>query len=301
MVLARLAARQHGLVTLRQAGAGGLSYHHIRARLRAGTLLPVGRAVYRVAGAPRTWEQRALGACLAAGDGTVLCGRSAAGVWHLDLPEPRQIEVASVLRRGWTTSSREVAVRRVRALDAQDCTRVGCLPVTTVPRTIVDLAATLPWEALERVLDDALVRRLTAPGRVAATLGRLGGRGRAGSTALRRMLQPWLQGLEMDSVAEAAALRALAAAAIPTPRCQYPVVRADGAPAVLDFAWPERKLALEVDGFRWHASARAHARDSVRQNGLAAVGWTVLHATPTELAEQPAGVIAALRHHLGAG
>lgn len=300
MVLTRLAARQHGLVTLHQALAAGVSYHHLRARVRAGTLRAAGRGVYRVAGSPRTWEQRALELCLAVGDGTVLFGGPAARVWHLDLPDRRQIEVASVLRRGWRESSDDVAVRRVRVLEPQDCTRVGSLPVTTVPRTLADLAGSLTWEALERVLDDAFVRRLTTPGLVDSTLARLGRRGRAGTPALRRMLRPWLEGHEMDSVAEAATLRALEVAGIPTPCSQHTVVRADGAPAVLDFAWPGQKLALEVDGFRWPASVAAQARDSSRQNGLAARGWTVLRVTPAELAEQPGNVIEALRHHLDA-
>lgn len=303
-VLARLAARQHGLVTRRQALESGLSDDHLAARVGAGALVRVHRSVYRISAAPRTWDQKALAACLAVGEGAVLCGRAAASVWQMDLPRPYKIEVAPLCRRGWGASTEEIVVRRVRCLDRRDCTHVGSIPVTTVPRTVVDLSGSLEPEVLARVLDDVIVRRLTSPWTLEATLTRLGGRGRCGAPTLRHALGPLLEGCATGSVAEGAVLRSLAAAGLPPPACQLTVLRVDGAPAVLDFAWPDRMLALEVDGFRWHASPGAHARDSARQNALAALGWTVLRVTPAELAARPGAVLTALRTRLlpgGAG
>jgi hypothetical protein len=115
---------------------------------------------------------------------------------------------------------------------------------------------------------------------------------------LRQVLDPWLDGNAPESVAEAAVLRALAEAGLPPPVCQHPVVREDGTPAVLDFAWPDQMVALEVDGYRWHGSPAAHARDSARANAVAALGWTVLRSTPAEVSREPAALLQALRRHL---
>jgi hypothetical protein len=296
--LAVIAGRQYGLVTMDQALEAGLTYGQIRGRVSKGLLVPTSRKVYRIAGAPRTWEQTALAACLGAGAGAVLCGRSAARAWQLDVPPSRQIEVAGVGRRAGAASAGWIAVRRIRNLSAEEATRVGFLPATTVARTLVDLSALLASEALERVVDDALVRRLVTPPRLRSAIERTGGRGHTGIGTLRRALEPWLEDGELDSVTEAAFARVMAQAGIPPPVRQFSVTRSDGVEARLDFAWPALRLGLEVDGYRWHGGARSHALDSVRINNLAALGWEILRTTPRELRDNPGPVLAALSFRL---
>ncbi len=69
--------------------------------------------------------------------------------------------------------------------------------------------------------------------------------------------------------------------------------------ARLDFAWPRHQLALEVDGFRYHANPASQVADAVRANQLAGLGWIVLRTTPSELAAGGQALLTALRHRLG--
>jgi hypothetical protein len=132
------------------------------------------------------------------------------------------------------------------------------------------------------------------------TVDRLAPGGRPGMAALRSLVKPWLGGHVLDSVAEGAFRRAICDAGLPTPVPQLEVSAGAGTPSFrLDFAWPAQMVALEVDGFRWHATPRACAQDSRRANLLAAMGWRVLRATPAELETGAAEVLAALRVELG--
>jgi hypothetical protein len=296
--LAALTRDQFGLVTRAQALAAGLTYHQVRHRLDIGTLVRVARELYRLAGAPETWDQRALAAVLAIGEGAVLCGRSAATVWKLSLPKLEEIEVLAPRSRSGQAGPGAALAHRVRTVRPQDKTYVGVSPVTTIQRTLVDLAGTLNIEALDRVVDEAISRKLTTPDRLAKTVSAVGGRGRKGIRNLRQVLGPWLEHPQMDSVAEAAWLRALGRAGLPAPVTQYGIVRADGKRAIADFAWPEARLVLEVDGYRWHAGPRSHSRDLERATSLEAAGWRVLRTTPTELVTSPSNVTAAIARHV---
>lgn len=299
--VAAAARRQFGLVTGRQLVDAGLTRPAIQRRVGSGRLRHVCRGVYAVGGSPSSWEQAALAACLSAGAGALLSHRSAAAVWGLDVtPEPC-IHVTVPYERRSSRTTRAVVVHRSRALTAVDGTRRRGLPLTTVGRTLVDLAAVLDDAALAQVVDDVLCRRLISPERLAAAVDRLGsGRRPArglGSTTrrLRCLLEPWQAGAPLESIAESRVRRMIAAAGLPPAVAQHSV---PGARARVDFAWPERKVALEVDGFRWHANPQAHARDSARANRLAAHGWTVVRVTPVEIDQGPEHVWATLRRHL---
>jgi very-short-patch-repair endonuclease len=296
--VAQIMRQQWGLVTARQAAAAGMSESMLRRRVRTGSLLRIGKGVYALAGAPACWERQALAACLAAGQGALISHRTAAAAWKLDLPVPDHVELSVPYGRGVRTQHEGVVVHRVRRLEALDCTRIGRLPATSLPRTVVDLAATLEPAVLAKVVDDALCRRLVAPDRLERTVSRLlAGRGPSLS-GLRDVLAPWLEGAALDSAAEGVFRRAIAAAGLPAPQVQHH----PGTGRIrVDFAWPAQMVALEVDGYRWHAGPGAHARDSHRANVLASRGWTVLRATPRELEQSAGTVIAALCTHLAAG
>lgn len=67
----------------------------------------------------------------------------------------------------------------------------------------------------------------------------------------------------------------------------------------MDAAYPEGMLALEADGYRWHAGRRAWLRDLRRRNRMAALGWRVLHVTHSDLRDRPGEVVAEVRSLLG--
>jgi very-short-patch-repair endonuclease len=101
----------------------------------------------------------------------------------------------------------------------------------------------------------------------------------------------------MDSVAEGAFRRAIVGAGLPEPVPQHRVL-VEGRAFYLDFAWPERRVALEVDSYRWHSGPQSFSRDFVRVNRLATLGWRVLRATPVDLEANAAVVLAALSAYL---
>jgi very-short-patch-repair endonuclease len=262
-------------------------------------MVRVHRDVYRLGSYPVSWEQRALAACLLLGPHAVLSHLSAAALWKLDLPSPEGIDVTIPHNRKARLGDADVTVHRTRDLGPGDRTRIGQFPVTRVQRTLVDLAGVLQVAAMTRVLDDALARKIVTPERVLLTLDRLSVGGRCGLPGLRAALTPWLEDLAAESVAEMDLARRLVMAGLPAPRRQYSVCDSGGSfVGRLDFAWPEFHLGLEVDGFRWHANARSFAAESERINRFAALGLTVLRATPTEIENSPDAVLTALRRHL---
>jgi hypothetical protein len=298
--IARTASAQHGLVTHEQVMEAGLSYSALRHRVASGRLVKAGHRVYAVPGAPATWERSALAACLGAGRGAVLSHRSAATAWQFPLPGTEIVHIAVLARSSARYSTPGVQVHTTRSLSPVDRTTIGRLPVTTIARTLVDLAGGLEPEPLARVVEDVLGKRMVTPERVAEALGRAG-MPRPGHRRLKEALGPWLSSTRHDSAAEGACRRILAGAGLPPPVAQYRVDGGDGFVARLDFAWPLAKVALEVDGFRYHANPGPHERDSRRANRLAALGWTVLRTTPAELEHSPAALLSALRRRLVAG
>jgi very-short-patch-repair endonuclease len=295
--IARIAGGQHGLVTRAQLTEVGISRHSLRRRVDAGRLIAIGRQVFAIAGTPATWERDALAACLDRGPRAVLSHRSAALVWRLTEAKPETIEVTVPYGLSGRGNPVGVVVHRSRSLGSMDCLVVRGLPVTRLERTLVDLAAVAEADELTRCVNEALHRRLVSPAGVRAALVRLAPGGRRGRAQLRRILAPWLAGVE--SAAEADVLRAMARAGLPVPTTQFKVHAPSGhLVARVDFAWPGPKVALEVDGFRWHANPTMHAEDAARANRLAALGWVVLRTTPAEMATASQQVFAAVRRHL---
>lgn len=298
-VVAQIMRKQLGLITSKQAQAAGVPAAILARRVAEGSLVRAWRGVYMAADVPRTWEQSALAACLAVGPAAVLSHSTAATAWKLDLPERPYVELTVPFDRSGRPPDGPMRLHRSRVLGTLDQVQLGRFKVTTLARTLVDLSGSLPAAVLARVADAALCRRLTTPAQVERALDRLAAQKPREVRALRDAIAPWLAGAQLESVAEGTFLRAVRAARLPAPRTQHTVISPDGTRFRLDFAWPDRMLLLEVDGFRWHANPDAHAADSRRANVLASLGWTVLRATPKELEQGASNVLAALTVHLG--
>ena len=162
--LARIAGGQHGVVTRRQLLAAGLSAGEIARRVHTGALLREHRDVYRVGHRAPSVEAR----YLACGDGAVLSGLAAAHLLGLGGGAPPVPEVTTATERRVAG----VVTRRARARDAPDAATWRGIPVTTVARTLVDLAAVLAAPDLARARYEAGVRHGTTPAHVEAVLAR---------------------------------------------------------------------------------------------------------------------------------
>ena len=139
MLIARLAARQHGLVTLAQLLAAGLDKSAIARRVRAGQLHRVYRGVYAVGHAGLSREGRFLAAVLGAGKGAALSHLAAAELWEVRRYRASLIDVVVPTRR----RADGVRVHETRTLHPRDVTTYKGIPVTTIARTLVDLSDVL--------------------------------------------------------------------------------------------------------------------------------------------------------------
>lgn len=276
---------QHGLLTPRQLADEGASRQARRTMVRHGFLVPANTRVLRAVGAPASWEQKLLAACLAAGPEAVASHRAAAVLWDLlDPPAPVEITVPyehHPTPRG-TIRHRTQVVREVdRAMRRK-------IPVTAPARTLVDLGAVAPRqvpEALERCLHQ---RRLTTAALWRA-LAELGGRGRRGAGVLRRTLdQRALGDRRPESLLEPLFADIAVNAGI-TFVYQHPIV-VSGRRYRVDFAVPALQLAVEVDGLAVHGTREALEHDLQRQNAIVGLGWMFLRYTYTRLRRDRAGV-----------
>lgn len=167
-VLARLASGSHGVVTRSESLRAGLTSDEIAARLRNGSLIAVHRGVYRVGHRAPSLEARYLAAVRACGKRAVLSGPAAGHLWGLLKGRPPAPQVTAPTER----RAMGVLCRRCRNLDPGDTTTWLEVPLTTVPRTLVDLAASLDVRALARACHEAGVRHHTTPAQVDDVLRR---------------------------------------------------------------------------------------------------------------------------------
>src|SRR5688500_10762535 len=165
-IIGRLASRSHGIVTRRELLDAGVTPAEIERRLGSGALLREHPGVYRVGHRAPSVEARYLAAVWACGKGALLSGRAAAHLLGLLKGVAPPPEVTAPTER----RIEGVRTRRSRRIDAEDATTWRGIPVTTVPRTTVDLAAGLAVDDLARACHEAGVRHGTTPAAVEAVL-----------------------------------------------------------------------------------------------------------------------------------
>jgi very-short-patch-repair endonuclease len=205
----------------------------------------------------------------------------------LDLAGVDDQEIEISVPRGRRVACGGITVHRVLTLDAVDITVVDAIPTTTPTRTMIDLAAVVSPDIVEEALDDALRRRLTTIARLRWRLSELGRKGRPGIAVIRRLVDARSNGGGIpQSVLETRLLRLIGRARLPAPECQYRIREGGRLVAVVDFAYPEARLAIEADGFRWHSGRARWEHDLRRRNELMRLGWRVFHVTATDIEQR---------------
>ena len=275
--VAAIARRQHGLVTLVQLRAC-LSAAQIRHRVDRGRLQRVFSGVLRVAGAPESWEQMALAAVLASGEGAVVSFLAGAYLWNVaGFWEQPQCEITTPSRRRSRLDG--VIVHDSEILDGNHVNRRRGIPVTSVARTLCDLTACCSPNQVGRALDDALRRKLTSLRRVATVFDDLATRGRRCSTVMRELLAERGPAYHPGgSDPEVRMIRVLAAAGLPRPVQQHRV-RVEGRTYRLDGAYPAYKVGIEYEGFDYHISRTAFDDRYERDRNLKRAEWHVVYVT----------------------
>jgi len=288
--LDRLLRRQHGVLTRAQA---------VQHRMRRGALDHAGQypglyrihpRVYSLAPPPLDGLAKFIAALLYAGSGAVLSRFSAAALWRLPVPPDALVHLLLPDRRR-VRGQAGLSVHRTSTLEAAEIRRVDQLPVTSIERTVTDLAAVQPARQTLSLVAELLRSGRTRESRLLQ--GVAGHHRLPGAAALVAALRQLAGGLE--SPLEVDALhRLIRTAGLPEPVAQL-VVRHDGCfVARVDFGWPETKIALEVDGRVAHVSVAAFERDAARELALQAAGWTVVRITARLLHKEPATAVAAI-------
>jgi hypothetical protein len=290
-LLAGLFRDQHGLIHRDEALRTGLTRSQIERKLTCGDWERVHRNVYRNRSSVPTFEQRALAACLAAGPLAVASHETAAWLWELTGRTPPRLPTVTVPRRAHPRLDHAI-LHRSRDLDPARTLYHRNIPCTDPVRTLVDLASVSdPSEpaAIVGAVDRALASRLLSVEAISAELGRRASRGRAGVLALEHILADrGFVGVPEPSVLEAETLRLFATSGI--------VVRArevrsgpDGRYRI-DFVL-NPPVAVEVDGYAYHWSPEAKARDESRRNQLRLSGIFLLVYTWRDIRFEPGRVV----------
>jgi very-short-patch-repair endonuclease len=280
--------KQHGVISTGQARRLGIEPYRLS---RSGSWSGIAQGVYRLAACPESWEQALMAAVLASGTGAVASHRAAAWLQGLDSVGKKIVEV-SVPRPLNPVRRQGVVVHRVSQLERIDVASVKHIPVTSVTRTLIDLGAVADVDAVELALESALRSRTTSLALVRRRLSVLGGRGRPGTAALRKVLAGRLYETPTDSVLETRFVQLCRRYKLPPPTRQHGV----GA-ATVDFAWEDRRVLVELEGFGHHGSAADHRRDMGRQNGvlIGRPGWLLLRYGWVDVVESAERVASELR------
>jgi very-short-patch-repair endonuclease len=282
--IARWAVRRHGVFSREDAIREGATRRAIRWRLSIERWEELYPGVYRVTGTQDSWRQALLAACLYAGEGTSISHRAGAALWRLAGFDQGILEIS--VPRGRRVRRLHLAVHEVVRLPPVDVTSVDAIPVTTPTRTLLDLAAVVSADVVEAALDDALRRGLTSIPRLVwrvTELGRRPGTGMVRALLEARTSEP----AGPQSVLETRLLRLIKRARLPAPICQHEIKDRGRLLAVVDFAYPEIRLAIEADGYRWHSGRAQWQRDLSRRNALTSRGWRVIHVTSSDLEKRP--------------
>ncbi len=235
-----------------------------------------------------------MAAVLSAGQGALVSGTTAAFLWGVPGFGPRPVHVSRPHGAKHRRSPLAI-VHHSRFLPAHHGQRREGIPVTSVARTVFDLAAQVHPARAERVLDNALHHRLVALEELRAVAIELFEHGRKGTVLMRELLEARGAGyIPVASGLEARFLALLVSAHIEMPERQ---VELGGAGWVgrVDFYYRRLRLVVEIDGKAFHSSKLDREHDARRDAALRATGFEVLRIEEDLLREQPEEVIARVR------
>ena len=265
---------QYALITRTQALGAGLTDAQIRVLLRRGRWIEIRPSVYAIAGAPQSWHQAALAAVLAFGAETWASHATTGHLFALKwFDQPELLEVVSSLTS--RTRLDGVRGRQSGALFDSDLTTRRRIPTVTAERALIDVSSRLTTDRLGRVLDDAIRRRLIDLEEFRRCAGRLLPAPGRSMSKVHAVLGARIPGYDPgESDLETRALRALTAAGLPPPKQQHRI-EIEGRKARIDLAYPDLKIAIELDSWKYHGgnNLTAFNDDRAKKNELIRKGW----------------------------
>jgi very-short-patch-repair endonuclease len=286
--IAEIAGPQHGVISREQLFALGLGKDAIQLRLRAGRLLRLHRSVYAVGHRNRSRESVWMAAVLAGGQGTVLSNRPAGAAWAI---------CASAGRVEVTVPRQKRPNRRIvfhhAVLPADERTVRDGIPITTVPRTLLDLAATLDPRQLERAINEAEIQRHWDALSFHDLLHRYPRR--PGTRNARAALHRRSEGMTVTkSDLEELFIRFSDEAGLPRPETNVHIEGVE-----VDCVWRTQRVIIEVDSWEIHRTREAFERDREKSRILQAAGWRCVPITYLQLTRASEAVASDVRRLLG--
>lgn len=277
-----MAARQHGVIARRQLLEAGLGEDAIQHRLIARRLHLLHRGVYAVGHALVACEGRWLAAVLASGEGAVLSHWSAAALWGIRPNSRGTIDVTTPRKsRSW-----EGIRRHHKPVPADEITVEEGISVTTVPRTILDLAATEPIDLVESLLREAERRELRDALSLRDLIDRYPGcRGVHRVRLVLEHLEASPPGRRRRGLEERFA-SFLRRHRLPLPRFNDWILVGDKRFCV-DCHWPSSAQIVELDGWEGHRTRSAFHSDRSRDRTLSVAGYSVTRLTWAQLDDEP--------------
>lgn len=303
------AIRQHLVFDRAGAYRAGATRSSLRRLVSDAVVTQLSRNAFSLGPSPHHAHSRLLATCLATSGLAAASHRSAAALHGLDgfafgrsvwdkhdglIELPIEITVCRPRNR----FGPEIT-HLSRDLTPIDVTTVDGVPCTTVERTIVDLAAVAHPLRVEEALDAAVRDGKTTIARVAARLAALRKRGRAGVRVLAEILDRRTAGPELESVLERRFLRIIERHGLPLPSRQVRIRFTSGRTARVDFAYPDERIAIEIDGHGTHSTRRQRQRDNDRDASFRLVDWFPLRLTGDDIHERESYVARRVRDALG--
>jgi very-short-patch-repair endonuclease len=236
-----------------------------------------------------------MAATLAMGPGTVLSHRTAAELWGISPRSRRAVEVT----RSTHVRGRLHLVPHRSSLPDDERATVDGIPVTTVPRTILDLASVASRRRVEQALNETEVLGLTDRLSVPDLLDRYPRR--RGSAVLRDLLRrdDAMRGMTRSPLEERFA-SFLDIHGLPRPRFNADLA-VRGRFFVVDCLWEDERLVVELDGRAVHGTVHAFESDRERDRLLLIDGWRVMRVTWRQLHDQEPTIATDLRKALALG
>ncbi|HET8956108.1 MAG TPA: type IV toxin-antitoxin system AbiEi family antitoxin domain-containing protein [Solirubrobacterales bacterium] len=282
--LGEIAARQHGVVSLRQLEELGLGRYAVAKRAKKGRLHRIHQGVYTVGHKGLSWHGRWMAAVLACGEGAVLSHGSAAALWNLLKPTEGPIHVSTPSTSG-RSRRRGIHVHRTPSLRTPSLTEPSPSP-SYLPEAggrrgrllspNVTYRANIPTTTVERSIEDLRASSLIPPHLIRRAIRQAELKGyRLGNVETNRT----------RSDLEALFLALLEHYGLPRPEVNVRLGRWE-----VDFLWRVERLVVETDFWGYHRGSVAFHADLERDLDLRAAGYAVRRFTDRQLEAEPGRV-----------
>lgn len=281
-------SRQRGVIDRQQCFAAGLAAKRLDHKVARGELIRLHAGVYRHAAFPVTYEQRLVAGLRAAGPRSAISHRAAVAMWGLRRYSSSLVELSR--QTGWRCPPNAILIHTAADLEDRWLRHRDGIRLTSPARTLVDLGAVASEHLVVRCLEEWLADRVVTLGELREAIALHQRKGRAGPRVMRTALATRvLVDSVPDSGYEARLAAVLVARGVPRPTHHHEVRAPDGRLiAELDFAYPDQRVAIELDGYGVHLRSREiFEHDRRRQNELEILGWRVLRFAATQLDREP--------------